>query len=225
MTAALATYHVKPSAKYGWHYHCHLVVEFDDVVDPDSLHEGLDLAWRRVTSRHESHLEYKQIWMRCVTGPGPALVGMAENTQLEFWNEPEDNVSKVLHYVIRDVLQGVENWVLEMERKTDVWDFCDFMGTAKRHRTYGAWRKKVAGDETEAAAKAEETAIDKAVLAGQQVKGISEWTQMMTMDQAIREAKGGRSDLQMLIGSLSGCTNRSRGVSFRLKKLTAVFAT
>lgn len=222
LVSALATYHVKASLKYGWHYHCHLVVEFDDVVDHDSLYDRLNLAWRTVTSLHESHLNYTDLFMRKITDGGPALKGMAENTQLDFWSEPQDEVEKVLHYVLRDVLQGIETWVGVMQDRGVCVEFCETMGTAKRHRCYGKWRKAAVGNEGEARDASEETEL--AENSGVMNTGVSEWSEISTMDRCLTTLKGGDGVSKSLLMQLIGCTNRSAGVLFRLRQVVQSIA-
>lgn len=224
MLSALATYHVKPSEKYGWHYHCHLVVEFDDVVDHDLLRERLSEKWRASTSS-PARDDRKEVFMRLVADAGPALVGMKENTQLDFWDEPQDQVECVLHYVLRDVLQGVEKWALAMEREEDCFDFCDFMGTAKRHRTYGKWRKGVPGDDTESRDASEDNGTVTAELAATKAsRERMEWSRIDTMDGCLHTLRTGCEESRRLVLSLIGCTSRGVGQLFRLRKVVASIA-
>lgn len=223
MTAALATYHLKPSVKYGWHYHCHLVLELDDIVDGDSWFEKVNEAWHRAIAKSAPEQRvFHDIFVRLVTKPGPAMVGMKDNTQLEFWNESSDAVETALHYVIRDVLQGIESWIGAMTRKEDCFDFCDFMGSAKRHRSYGTWRKKV-DVETEERDEAEESG-SAGVSEAAKMKGVSEWVHVSTMDHCLHESKSGPSASRDLLTQLLGCTNRSTGVLYRLRKLVSSIA-
>ena len=223
LRAALLTYHVKPSMKYGWHYHAHAVVEFDDVVDEDSLYDKLDLKWRVVTRMSKDQGVEKELFMRLVTAGGPALVGMKENTQLDFWDEPTDQVECVLHYVIRDVLQGIEGWVEAMDREQDCYDFCDFMGAMKRHRTYGTWRKCVPHDDTEERDEKEDTCQTSSP--ADKVKGsATEWTLVSTMDHALHSLSVGDKRYWEAMTQFIGCTNRSQGSLFRLKKLVRSIA-
>ena len=224
LQSALATYHVKPSTKYGWHYHCHLVAEFPEGVDEETLYQGLNERWRTVVSKDVSHLDYKDLFMRHVCDAGPALEGMKDNTQLDFWSEPQDQVETLLHYVIRDVLQGIESWVACMEREQDCFDFCEFMGAAKRHRTYGKWRLKVKGDDTEAKADAEERALEEATREKNKAKGDIEWSALSTVDSCLRDSRSGSNESSEALKQLIGCTNRSKGVLFRLRKLTTWLA-
>ena len=224
MRSGLATYHVKRSRGGGWHYHCHLVTEFPEGIDEETLYQGLNERWRKVVSKHESHRDYKELFMRHVCDAGPALVGMKENTQLDFWSESQDQVETLLHYVIRDVLQGIESWVACMEREQDCFDFCEFMGAAKRHRTYGKWRLKVKGDDTEAKADAEERALSEATREKNKAKGDIEWSALSTVDSCLRDSRSGSIESSEALKQLIGCTNRSKGVLFRLRKLTTWLA-
>jgi hypothetical protein len=225
LRAALATYHAKPSAKYGWHYHCHLVVEFDDVVDAESLYEKLNLKWTTLVALNDSHRAYNDLFMRMVTDAGGPLAGMKENTQLEFWSESQNAVETALHYVIRDVLQGIEGWVAALNADSEVFEFCDFMGAAKRHRTYGEWRKCVPADGTEERDASEDRAISEAVKEPQTKGKVgSEWSEMSTMDGALQQSKLGSSESANALRQLIGYTNRSKGVLFRLRKLVTWLA-
>jgi hypothetical protein len=225
LTAALATYHVKPNARFGWHYHCHLVAEFDGVLDTDSLYQLLNDRWKKCCSKHKSHVDYKELFMRLVTDPGPALVGMGEHTQLEFWDEPKDQVETCLHYILRDVLQGIETWIECMKSEDDCHAFCDFMGTAKRHRCYGTWRKTVKNDVVEERDKLEERSMDEAAVSRlNPQKGASPWSAVCTMDSCISTWRSGSGESKRLLQQLLGCTNRSVGVMSRLRKVVFALA-
>ena len=224
LVAALATYHAKRSERWGWHYHCHLVMEFDETIDMDVAYERINAVWKRVTALEEGELEYKDVFARMVAAAGPALEGMAKNTQLEFWDEPTDAVEKVLHYVLRDVLQGVESWVEGMGGESDCFEFCEFMGSAKRHRSYGTWRKKCAGGAAEDADAREEAQEREAAPGAPKVMGVSEWIPVSSVDSALHELKSGSGVLALLVMQLLGCTNRSKGVLFRLRKVVKSLA-
>lgn len=220
LKAALATYHVKPSRRFGWHYHCHLVVEWDDAVDSESLYERLNGRWKAACSQGRACSDNKELFVRIVTDGGPALVGMSENTQLDFWDEPQDAVEKCLHYVLRDVLQGIESWIESMKDPQDCVDFCNYMGTSKRHRSYGTWRKAVPGNVTEERDREEERTSESEALAAAGIKkGSSEWTAMGTMDMCVGTSKTGSTSSRELLMQLIGSTNRSRGVLWRLRKV------
>lgn len=224
LRSALATYHAKPNRRYGWHYHCHLVMEMDDVVDEETLYHGLNERWQEVVGRVEGRTGRRDVFMRPVVGPGPALVGMKANTQLDFWDEPVDQVEAVLHYLIRDVLQGVESWVKDLVSESEVFEFCGYMGTAKRHRTYGEWRKRVPEDGTESEAALEESGgcceVKKEMVAGH--GGL--WSVVTTMDQSFRSLRAGVMETEPLVAQLIGKRNRSSGVLFRLKRLVEFLA-
>jgi hypothetical protein len=224
LRSGLATYHVKKSTKWGWHYHCHLVAEFDGSRTEEDRRATLDAKWKEVTEAGRDLDKQKDLWMRVVCGPGDAFVGMAENTQLDFWSEPADEVEKVLHYVVRDVLQGVEGWTESLKERGDVFEFCDFMGRAKRHRCYGKWRKPVAGDATEGEVENEEKQCEstKAALAAK--TSLSEWTVVSTMDHCLTTLKRGESGSKPLLMQLIGCTNRAKGCMYRLRKVVSAIA-
>lgn len=225
LRSALATYHAKPSPRWGWHYHCHLVVEFDDGIDSDTLYSRLNERWQIVSTPNDVTLQKpKDLFMRLVVKPGPALVGMKENTQLDFWDEPTDQVEAALHYVIRDVLQGVSGWIEGLTSDAGVFEFCEMMAAAKRHRSYGAWRKKVPDDDTEAKDEAEDRAVSAAGSEGPKVRKLSEWILGETVDKTIHSSKHGSAQCISVLMLLIGHTNRSQGVLFRLRKLVTWLA-
>jgi len=200
------------------------VVEFDGIVDEETLYHGVNVRWRECVSTDASHLDYKDVFMRKVCGAGEALTGMQNNTQLEFWDEPTDEVEKVLHYVIRDVLQGIEGWVSSLQRKEDVFDFCDAIGGMKRHRTYGKWRKKVVDDATEDTVESEEKDGPEGVLKSCLTKGDLEWSVLRSMDNCLHTSRHGDMQSTLALTQLIGCTNRSQGVLCRLKKVVTWIA-
>lgn len=217
LVSALATYHAKPSWKFGWHYHCHLVVEVDDKIDHDTMVERWRDVWRDAVRIGESTLGDAPFFVRCVADAGDALTDMTD-TQMDFWNEPRDAVSRVLSYVIRDVLQGVETWVEKMRDAASAGQFCSFMFAAKRYRSYGKWRKKSDAEGRERDGDIEEgDKPDGPVKVGRQKVEDVVWVQTGSMDGILNSLKRGERTYEQLIRGLIGATNHTRGVLSRLR--------
>src|SRR3989304_3410537 len=104
MRSGLATYHVKRSRGGGWHYHCHLIIEWKEGVDGERARGEVESVWNRA-KKEPLHLA-QPLWGGEIWAGGPALVGLAEEKQMEFWQEGTDAVEGALQYVLRGVLQG-----------------------------------------------------------------------------------------------------------------------
>jgi hypothetical protein len=221
MRSALATYHVVPSNSRGWHYHCHLLVELREGVVLDDVYAGLDEAWFRACKDREEGR--KAVFVRVLTWAGAALAGLAEDTQMEFWSESKDPVEVVLQYVLRDILQGVEKWIGRIHDDDGAEAFAKALGCSKLHRLYGAWRKKVAGedvDEGEGAAAVETASKGD----GGKLKECESWVAVGVMDQVLWQARsGGIRELDLLRRLIGRSLNRG-AVGSRLSMLVKGFA-
>ncbi len=215
MMAGLATYHVRPSSRFGWHYHCHLLVELDDAVDCETLYDGLSEEWQR--AKGEQQIGAAVFFMRRIADAGPAMPGLAKDTQMDFFEESGDAVEVCMQYMVRDILQGVEGWVKDVRSPSDVAEFAATVCNAKLHRMYGAWRKGVPGDGTEGAV-AEEERCD----ADEAPKGVkSEWWTVMGMGELIGRIREGQRSLLVELEQLLAGRTRSTGVSLRLSRLVS----
>jgi len=147
MKSMLVTYHVKRTRGEGWHYHAHCVVEWGMAVHAEDACLGVGVVWKDAVERvgELSH----PIFYRHVAPPGDAVVEMEADGQSEFWAESEDAVTQLLQYCIRDVVQGIENWIEGVETRALIGEFMRAVDGAKLHRLYGEWRKRVEDVEEE----------------------------------------------------------------------------
>ncbi len=216
MRNMLVTYHVKRTREVGWHYHAHCLVEWgSDVVSEDAC-VCVDRAWRDVVAANGEPTH--PVFYRHVTPAGDAITALANDGQGEFWQEASDPVTQVLQYCVRDVVQGVENWVEGVETDDLTTEFAETVANAKLHRLYGEWRK--ADVETKEDEEAEEnpaaTEDEKAAAVARQ-GGLVGWLRLGSMDSIIGQANEGITAMREFVHSL-GCKyfNRST-VSRRLR--------
>jgi hypothetical protein len=139
MKSALLTLHVKPRIQWGWHYHGHCIIEWQDGVDTVAAAESLEKIWHRA-AKEESGRE-KAMFRRMVCGSGDALGTGGFGGQGEMWAEPPGAVQRVLQYAVRDVVQGCEDWVTGLCEEAAIATFADLIAHSKLHRTFGEWRK------------------------------------------------------------------------------------
>lgn len=142
MKSALLTQHVKPRESWGWHYHGHCIVEWNNGVDAAAAASTLEAVWQKAC-KEETGRE-KALFCRLVCGPGAALEVGSLGNQGELWAEPEGAVQRVLQYAIRDVVQGCEEWVEKLTDAKEIGAFVGVITAAKLHRLFGDWRKPVA---------------------------------------------------------------------------------
>lgn len=216
MHAALATYHVTPSGLKGWHFHCHVLVEFKAGLDANDFYHQLDEAW--FAALRDGDSQRKPLFMRLVTEAGDVMLGLKDDTQLEFWSESTDQVEKVLQYVLRDVLQGVEGWIARLQTDEQAKDFAAALSKAKLHRLYGTWRKALpdqldvdVGDTILGC----ETVDEK----GQPKKGVTLWTPLGSMDELFWMARKGDTQACEFVRRLLSRSNNKGVVGIRLARL------
>ena len=137
--AGLCTFHVKPRERGGWHYHMHLIGEFDGSVEREKLREVLHLQWYKARGCTG---EEPLLWGRQVAEAGEAMVELTGDGQMDFWREAEGPVERVLQYCLRDVLQGVETWVEKIRGAMNAADLCATLSSVKLRRLFGKWRAK-----------------------------------------------------------------------------------
>lgn len=211
MMSALATYHVTASSVKGWHYHCHVLVEFEDGVEEADWYPVLDAAWNAALGDPENFR--KPLFNRGICNAGGPMVGLAGDRQMEFWAESRDPVEVVLQYVLRDVLQGVEGWIGKLATDVQAEQFAGALACAKLHRLYGEWRKKAAGEDE---ADKEKVAADEAVAkeSGTVMKSAIFWHVVGNMDEVLHWAKTGKTEcVDMVRRLLARGSNRGAAAS------------
>ncbi len=222
MTAALATYHLTPSARIGWHYHCHLLMEFDGLGEDDAT-EGLAAAWHWACGETDAS-RVAPFFCRMITGAGGPLSGLANDTQMEFFEESRNPVEVCLQYIVRDILQGVESWVGRINGRDRALEFVATLTHCKTHRLYGEWRKPVPKDGTEKAdedADAEdETAFDPKL--GRLVN--SAWKEIGMVDAMVRWIRSGEKSWLSYLTRLLGHRSQKGALTSRLFRLVSALA-
>jgi len=217
MRSALATYHVKASSVSGWHYHCHLVVEFKPGVEMAGRMGAVDDAW--FAAKREMETLRRPLFFRKVCDEGEAMEGLQGDRQMEFWSESKNPAETVLQYVLRDVLQGVEGWIGSITTDAEAEAFAAALSGAKLHRFYGEWRKPDAKDAPDeeggkTAAVHDEAAM---VAAGTEVL----WCLVGGMDEVLHWAKLGRMDAVTVLNRLLFRSCNQGSVAKRLRTLVA----
>lgn len=206
LRSMLVTYHVKRTRAVGWHYHAHCVVEWKDEVDSEACCVGISNLWGEIL--RGANETCHPLFYRHVAAPGAALVELEGDGQGEFWTEAKDPVAQLLQYCIRDVVQGIENWVEGVDSGELTAEFAAAVDGAKLHRLYGVWRKKIdeVEEEDEADAAACATAEEKAKAAKDGVL----WIKLGSVDAVLSQAGMGISVMVEFARSLA-CTffNRS----------------
>lgn len=155
MHAGLAVTHMSWSMSVeggGWHYHQHLVLESNL---PAELAErrcrfAADV-WAEI-KKDDGDTRAQSAFVRCVSGGGQPLEGLDEGTG-DLWVESNDEVTKCVQYVARDVCQGVESWNVESATGR-VAELCEVVRSAKLRRLYGAWRTPLPAEEVKPAKEA-----------------------------------------------------------------------
>lgn len=188
LRSALATYHVTWSMDGGWHYHCHMVVEWEANTEFEELGAWVSRDWE--WAKMDSGEGKTDVFVREVVGPGPAFGEGEIEGQGELWKESRDPVLAALQYVVRDVLQGVEKWVGRITNVEDAGSFAEAVGGAKLHRLYGVWRKQL-GKRGEAAAPVEGAGMAPAGSGKTSFKDGKAWTIVGRMDAVLWEARSG----------------------------------
>jgi len=221
MRSALCTYHVTRTAHGGWHYHCHVVVEWDEGVQGEAVASAVDLAWHR--SMGASGEGSMAVFCRRVCEAGAALVGFQAGSQLEFWSEGPDAVEVALQYAVRDVLQGVEKWISGIGSVEDAGSFAEALTHAKLHRLYGEWRKELPA---EGGAESVGLVGDDAKVGA--VKGKKKeqkaWELVGRMDEVLWRARGGDAAARTCVSRLIAKSSSRGAVASRLKAVARAIA-
>lgn len=221
MRSALATYHVTPSGVKGWHFHCHVLVELNKGIHGDEIYQTLDDGW--FEAMQEGVSQRKELFMRHVSDAGDVLAGMEKEQQLEFWSESRDPVEKVLQYVLRDILQGVEGWIEKLQTDDQARDFAKALSSAKLHRLYGEWRKSFK-DELDV----EEGDVILGMDADKDKKkptaSVTVWHALGGMDEVFWCARQGQAAAILLVRALLGRSNNKGVVGIRLSRLVKELA-
>jgi hypothetical protein len=221
MQSALATYHVMPSSVKGWHFHCHVLIEFADGVDGAKVEGLLDGAWFKALGDGET--QRKPLFMRKVSDPGPAFDGLTGDVQMEFWAESRNPVEVVLQYVLRDVLQGVEGWISRISTDVGCEEFAEALSHAKLHRLYGVWRKKLVEEAKDEAGSSEgSTTVGSSAV--RKCKDTEIWSSVGTMDEVLHWAKNGMGVGLDVVRRLLGRSANRGSVALRLSRLVAGLA-
>lgn len=216
MSSALCTYHVTASLNGGWHYHCHLLVEWVPECDTVELGKWATEAWQ--WAKQDSGDRQTEVFAREVCEPGPAFVREALGSQGELWNESRDPVVAAIQYVVRDVLQGVEKWVAKVDNIEDASTFAEALTSAKLHRLYGVWRKQLPKRIEEPEETASETNAGKQKTASTG-KAVAVWIAVGRMDEVLWGVKSGdASKLEFTRRLVSKLSNKGM-VSKRLRKV------
>lgn len=218
MSSALCTYHVTASHDGGWHYHCHLVVEWQVAASLADLGERVTTGWH--WAKQDSGDKQTEVFAREVCEPGEPFCREGFEGQGDLWSESSDRVVAALQYVVRDVLQGVEKWVAKIDNIEDASSFAEALTSAKLHRLYGVWRKQLAKAvaDTEVSASGSEEGKEKAAASG---KASIVWITIGRMDEVLWLMKNGKSDAFRCVQSLLCRYSNKSLVSKRLRKLVS----
>lgn len=222
MESALCTYHVTASLDGGWHYHCHLLVEWGVAVDTSTGAGKVSEDWH--WAKRDSGDSRMEVFARQICDAGPAFEAETNDRQGEFWKESEDAVTAALQYVVRDILQGVEKWVGKIRNVEDAGAFAEALGGCKMHRLYGAWRRQLPTVE-EAASQDATVSVGGTDKAGGCRKDAKAWTLIGTMDTVLWGAKTGDSASFLCVRRLQQLYSNRGVVSKRLKQLAKSFAS
>jgi len=222
MRSALVTYHVTQGRHGGWHYHCHVVVEWKEGVVGEVVHREVDVAWHRAMGVNAE--QSLSVFGRRVCAAGGALGTVVAGSQMDFWEEAPGAVEVALQYAVRDVLQGVEKWIEGTKTVEDAGAFAEALSHAKLHRVYGEWRKQVgpegSGEGTPEVAGEETIGVKKVAKKEQKV-----WIMVGRMDEVLWGARSGCKEARKcLCGLLGGSLNAGR-VASRLRVVAKSFAS
>jgi hypothetical protein len=221
LRSALLSYHVKRGTRGGWHYHAHLLVEFIVPAGPEGRVGALTVAWN---DSMKAEGATKEVFYRGVAAAGDALTGLADDQQLEFFRESASEVEKVLQYVVRDVLSGVEGVVNQCEGGKLVAELVEALDKAKAHRCLGAWRKRAAVEAEDRVESDAPTSAKEGVPPTGSGLGSGQWRTVGTVAAVFCWAKaGGREALEVLRAFSLSVLNRGR-VSGRARKVLSTIA-
>lgn len=215
MRSALLTQHVKPRETWGWHYHGHCIVEWEDGIDGTAGAAALEVAWQRACK--EEHGREKSLFCRVVTGQGEALPVGSVGGQGDFWQEPEGAVARVLQYAVRDVVQGCEEWVVRLKTAAEIAEFAEVISDAKLHRLFGEWRRPLpkGDDECLGTAELKLTTGAKVVTGKESVV----WAKVGGIEELVSKARVGEARSLELLRGLSLAASNHGKVASRLRTL------
>lgn len=157
--AMLAVTHAPASRDGCFHIHRHLVIDvgrFDDDRNFEKYAGAIVEIWRESVVQFDVNQAQEDPYVRHVSGPRDRYETIRLGGQAEFFEDASDPAERVVQYVIKDVVQGVEKWVSTLHR--DMYRmYCDGIESLKLHRTYGSWRGTAqASDEEKPASHREE---------------------------------------------------------------------
>lgn len=204
MRSGLLAEHVKPREAHGWHYHGHCIVEFAEGTDTVAMGKKLEAAWHKATKAWSTGA--KELFRRKVCDAGPAVDAGALTAQGELWQESDSAVQRVLQYAIRDIVAGVESWVVKLRTVHEIGKFTEVCSHAKLHRLFGAWRKEAAPVVDVESVRGEGVPGSGTVPADK--RGTTVWEHIGNIDRVWREAKaGGQVAQQCLLRLQTGYYN------------------
>jgi hypothetical protein len=156
-----------------WHFHYHVVLETASAMDWESTWA----LWNALVVKEAPWAEKCTRFARQLAAPGPAMDGVAEG-QGDFFAPPQDEVERVLQYVVRDAGQGSERWGLELCPAERLKEFVVDASGIKWYRISGLWRERVG----ETALEVEERAERKAIAKG------DGWRELGVVDEVLWKA-------------------------------------
>jgi hypothetical protein len=163
------------------------------------------------------------LWGRKVCNAGPAMAGLADDGQMDFWRESASEAEKCLQYCLRDVLQGVEKWIAHVHDGAEVEEFAGGVEGAKMHRLLGVWRHAaIKADEAAEAGEGESPASTKTSAPSGEAKPVFEV--IGTMDGMLWKAKHGVTACADLIREFVSMTSNRSCVNQRLLRAVAFLA-
>lgn len=188
----------------GWHYHCHLLLEFPRgcagptgrAITPLSLRA----MWRSM--RWGDSVQCRRLSSQLVCGAGSADPALLDGSvDPDMWSEQTTKLAKQVQYPVRDIAQGISAKRMGGNRERVAECVASFMVQGKGwklRRTYGNWRKqppappaKVVQAESAAASSAPAVPKVKAVCFG-------------TVHRCARMAMKGDRQMQLLFHALEG---------------------
>jgi len=186
VAAGLVSFHPKVGRAGGWHFHAHAVLELRGVTLEDFVAAVQPVWW---AAQQMGGAGLPPLFARVVCGAGAALAGLAKGEQGEFWEESPDQATRVLQYVVRDMVQGVDRWGEGLDGKRMAEGFCDALADAKMHRTYGKWRRAHDAEDVEEVDLGESDEAPGTVTEKDAKKGALEWFDVGTMDSILYRAR------------------------------------
>lgn len=135
----LVVVHCTRSRLKGWHYHVHVLMESEGPLDTDDL----KAQWLRILVEKDPRAGTNAPYFRVVSEPGePFEIGPAG--QGDMWSEAQCKTASCLQYMLRDVLQGTENWLREDEDDSVFQELAELLAHCRMRRLFGSWRRTAA---------------------------------------------------------------------------------